>query len=104
MPDGTLELTRGTPLDYFERLLLQNSLFGDSIQLEGLAGEESGTVVVTSQPNIEGDPVTADEMVAFMSRLWFQPLRGLSLGRPGALAFYRDLDEIAAFDAQFFQP
>ena len=26
-------------------------------------------------------------------------MRGLSLGRPGALAFYRDLDEVAAFDA-----
>jgi hypothetical protein len=38
-------------------------------------------------------------MIAFMSKLWFQPLRGLSLGRPGALAFYRDLDEVAAFDA-----
>ena len=34
-----------------------------------------------------------------MAKLWFRPLRGLSLGRPGALAFYRDLDEVAAFDA-----
>ena len=38
-------------------------------------------------------------MINFMSKLWFQPLRGLALGRPGALAFYRDLDEVAAFDA-----
>ena len=38
-------------------------------------------------------------MSAFMAKLWFAPLRGLSLGRPGALAFYRDLDEVAAFDA-----
>ena len=30
---------------------------------------------------------------------WFQLLLGLSLGNPGALAFYRDLDEIAVFDA-----
>lgn len=99
LPDGILELTGGTPLEYCERLLLQNSLFGDSIQLEGIAAEADGTVVLTSQPNIEGDPIAADEMVVFMSKLWFQPLRGLSLGRPGALAFYRDLDEIAAFDA-----
>ena len=35
----------------------------------------------------------------FMRHLGFQPWRGLSLGNPGALAFYRDLDEIAAFDA-----
>jgi hypothetical protein len=86
-------------LEYFERLLLQNSLFGDSIQLEGIAVEGSSTAVLTSQPNIEGNDVTVDEMLAFMSKLWFQPLRGLSLGRPGALAFYRDLDEVAAFDA-----
>lgn len=46
-----------------------------------------------------GGPVTRPEMLAFMAKLWFQPLTGLSLGRPGALAFYRDLDEIAAFDA-----
>ena len=46
-----------------------------------------------------GDPATAHEMTTFMARLWFKPLAGLSLGRPGALAFYRDLDEVAAFDA-----
>ena len=34
-----------------------------------------------------------------MRGLWFQPLTGLHLGNPGALAFYRDLDEVAAFDA-----
>lgn len=99
LPDGSLELTGGTPLEYVERLLLQNSLFGDSIRLEGIVRENGGTVVLTSQPNIEGNEITSDEMLTFMSRLWFQPLRGLSLGRPGALAFYRDLDEIAAFDA-----
>ena len=38
-------------------------------------------------------------MFTFMRKLWFQPLTGLSLGRPGALSFYRDLDEVAAFDA-----
>jgi hypothetical protein len=99
LPDGSLELTGGTPLEYLERLLLQNSLFGDDVRLEGVASETGGSVVFTSQPNLGGNPVTQDEMVAFMAKLWFQPLRGLSLGRPGALAFYRDLDEVAAFDA-----
>jgi hypothetical protein len=33
-----------------------------------------------------------------MRRLWFKEHRGLSLGNPGSLSFYRDLDEIAAFD------
>ena len=41
-PEGTPDLTEGTPLDYLERLLLQNSIFGDSIALEGVAEEEGG--------------------------------------------------------------
>ena len=54
---------------------------------------------MTSQSNVTGGTVTAEEIFEFMRRLWFQPLRGLILGNPGALAFYRDLDEVAAFDA-----
>jgi len=99
LDDGTAELTGATPLEYIERLLLQNSLFNDQIRLEGVAVETQGTAVLTSQPNIHGGEVCAEEMSTFMEKLWFKPLHGLSLGRPGALAFYRDLDEVAAFDA-----
>lgn len=99
LPDGSLELTGATPLEYLERLLLQNSLFGDHLRLEGVASENGKTVLLTSQPNIADEAVSDSEMSAFMAKLWFAPLRGLSLGRPGALAFYRDLDEVAAFDA-----
>lgn len=93
------ELTGALPLEYLERLLLQNSLFGDRIEFEGIAQEKGQLVIVTSQPTLLGEPVTYEEMTAFMRKLWFQPLTGLSLGRPGSLAFYRDLDEVAAFDA-----
>jgi len=99
MPDGTAELTEALPLEYLERQLLQNALFNDGVRLEGVAVEHERLVVLTSQPNITGDEVTRDEMVTFMRKLWFQPLTGISLGRPGSLAFYRDLDEVAAFDA-----
>lgn len=92
-------LVAATPLEYLERLLLQNSVFGDEVRLTGAAEETGGIVILTSQPNVTGDAVSAVEITEFMSRLWFRPLRGLSLGNPGALAFYRDLDEIAAFDA-----
>jgi hypothetical protein len=98
LPDGSLELTGATPLEYCERLLLQNSIFGDDMRLEGIAVETGSTTVLTSQPNIRGGGVSAHEMTAFMAKLWFKPLRGLTLGRPGALAFYRDLGEVAAFD------
>jgi hypothetical protein len=56
-------------------------------------------VVVTAQPNVAGRDASGEEILEFMRGLWFQPLRGLHLGNPGALAFYRDLDEVAAFDA-----
>jgi hypothetical protein len=93
------ELVAATPLQYFERLLLQNTLFGDQIRLEGVTIEHTGVVVVTSQPNITGQLVTREEIFEFMRGLWFRLLLGVSLGNPGALAFYRDLDEIAVFDA-----
>ena len=99
LPDGSVELTGAPPLEYFERLLLQNSIFSDDMRLEGVAVEKSSTVLLTSQPNISGVEVSDFEMTTFMAKLWFKPLTGLSLGRPGALAFYRDLDEVAAFDA-----
>ena len=93
------DLTNALPLEYLERLLLQNESFGDRIRLEGIAVEDNQVVVLTSQPEVVGIDVSADEMREYMGKLWFAPLHGLSLGRPGALAFYRDLDEVAAFDA-----
>lgn len=93
------DLTAATPLEYLERLLLQNRVFGDDLRLEGIIEAGGEVSVLTSQPNLTGDPVTPPEIAAFMQRLWFQPLPGLQLGHPGALAFYRDLDEVAVFDA-----
>ena len=96
---GDPELTGALPLEYLERLLLQNSIFGDDVRLEGVAHEGGKLAILTSQRTILGDGVTREEMILFMQKLWFAPLHGLSLGRLGALAFYRDLDEVAAFDA-----
>ena len=73
--------------------------FGDKVNLEGIATEEGDVVILTTQPNVTGGAVTGDEILEFMRRRWFQPLHRLSLGNPGALAFYCDLNEIAAFDA-----
>ncbi len=96
---GEPELTNALPLEYLTWLLLQNQIFGDDLHLQGIANERGTQVVVTSQPVVLGTAVTAEEMRDFMAKLWFQPLTNLALGRPGALAFYRDLDEVAAFDA-----
>lgn len=98
-PAGLPDLADAAPLEYLERLLLQNSVFGDTVCLEGVAQETGGNVIVIFQPHITGGEVSKDEIADFMSRLWFKPLHNLHLGRPGSLAFYRDLDEVAAFDA-----
>ena len=47
-PGGLPDLTEATPLEYLERLLLQNSVFGDTLALEGVAQEEREPVIVTS--------------------------------------------------------
>jgi len=80
-PAGFVDLADATPLEYLERLLLQNSVFGDSVCLEGVAQEAGGSVIVSSQPHITGSEVCKEEMLNFMFRLWFKPLRGLHLGR-----------------------
>ena len=98
-PSGLPILVDATPLEYLERLLLQNTLFGDHVNLVGIAAEPGGLVMISSQPNLTGGAVSGEEIVEFMRRLSFQPLPGLSLGNPGALAFYRDVDQVAAFDA-----
>jgi hypothetical protein len=97
--DSEPDLTPALPLEYLERLLLQNRLFGDDVRLEGLAIEDSRMVLITSQPVLVGDAVEEDEIIGSLAKLWFKPLWGLHLGRPGSLAFYRDLDEVAVFDA-----
>jgi hypothetical protein len=92
-------LTSALPLEYLERLLLHNQLFGDDIRFEGVAVEENKTVIITSQPVLIGEPASPEEITESLAKIWFKPLRNLHLGRPGALAYYRDLDEVAAFDA-----
>lgn len=99
VPGAEPGLVWATPLEYLERLLLHNAIFGDEIRLEGIGGEDDGLAVVSSQPNIKGGPVLPADIIGFFARLWFRPLAGLHLGNPGALAFYRDLDELAVFDA-----
>ncbi len=92
-------MIQALPLEYLERLAIQNRVFGDDIRLEGVAAEGNKIVVVTSQPILVGQPTTEQDISVLMVKLWFKPLVGLHLGRPGALAFYRELDDVAAFDA-----
>ena len=56
-------------------------------------------VIVTSQPTIIGVGATDEEMMAYFLSLHFAWIRGYSAGYRGAMTFYRDLDQVAVFDA-----
>ena len=51
---GVPDLADATPLEYLERLILQNRVFGDKVRLEGITQEPGGTAIVTSQPHLWG--------------------------------------------------
>ena len=91
-------LRDATPLEYFDRLLLQNAVFGDDIQLLGIIDKARGMHLVTSQPDIVGDLVTPDEIIACMAASGFERIPAVRLGHEDALAFLRPADRLAVFD------
>lgn len=91
-------LTRALPGEYLHRLLLSNRIFLDCIELLGVTREPSGLVIITSQPTVVGAAATGEEMIAWFETRHFALLPNLSLGYSGGLSFYRDLDQLAAFD------
>ena len=88
-----------SPLEYLERLKLQNELFGDDIQLKGLWLDEAngGWRVVTTQPDVPASTPTQDEIDSAMTSWGFELLPWPDIGRRGAMA-YR-MGSIAVWDA-----
>lgn len=86
------------PLEYLERLLLQNEIFGDRIELLGIIDKRKAMHVVTAQPVVVGESTPLDEIVRFMVSLGFLPLWDVSVGRAGAMSFLQPDEGIAAFD------
>lgn len=92
-------LTRiATPLEYLDRLLLANDIFGDDIQLLGVLDAGPGMQIVTSQPTIRGEPPDQVQIAEFMLALGFAVLPPVAVRNSGALSFLRESDGIAAFD------
>ena len=91
-------LRDATPLEYLDRLLLQNEVFGDDLRLLGIIDKARGMHVVTSQPDIDGGLVTPEEIIAFMAASGFTRIDAVRLGHEDALAFYRPADGLAVFD------
>lgn len=91
-------LRGATPLEYLERLLLQNAVFGDDLELLGIIDKRQALHVVTSQPTIRGMAAPLELIADFMRASGFTQLRDVSVGRLGAASFLRPRDAIAAFD------
>lgn len=92
-------LTNALPAEYLNRLLLSNRVFDDEVKLVGVTLEPDGMVVVTTQPTIVGTAASLEDMLDFFARRRFAPLPGFCAGYKGSLSFYRDLDQVAVFDA-----
>lgn len=97
--NGQPTLTNALPSEYLSRLLVSNRVFGDDVQLTGVTREAGGLVVLTTQPTIVGETATTEEMIAYFASMHFALLPGLSVGYRGSHSFYRDLDQVAVFDA-----
>ena len=96
---GGPTLTSALPAEYLHRLLVANRIFSDDVRLEGVTRDADGVVIVTSQPTIIGIGATEEEMMTYCLSLHFNWIRGYSAGYRGAMTFYRDLDQVAVFDA-----
>jgi len=96
--NGQPTLAHALPAEYLERLLLANRIFGDGIRLSGIAAEAGGLVILTSQPTVVGTACEFGETLAWFAAMHLQQIPGFCAGHPGSLSFYRDLDQIAAFD------
>lgn len=88
----------GLPLEYLERLLIQNQLFGDLTTFVGVGGTLHRPRIITRQRRVVGDGAPEAEIIQLMvDILGFAPLpRHLSVGYQNALAFIRD--DFAVFD------
>lgn len=89
-PDGGWQLKRGSVKDYLESRDLWNKTFGDDIRMHGVWDDGKNVSVVTSQPDISGDPMTAHEIMKAMESAGFTAM--------GDSVYYRKRDNVAVFD------
>ena len=85
-------LWEASPLEYFERLHLQNLLVPGLNALEGIVVQPGDDMaIVTSQPRFDIVPVTTAEIDAWFASLGFAKITDA--------AYYREEDNLGIFDA-----
>jgi hypothetical protein len=85
-------LWEATPIEYLERLALQNLLVPGLNRLEGIIHQSNGDLaIVTSQPRFDIIPVSVPEIDAWFAALGFEKITDS--------AYYRRDDNLGVFDA-----
>lgn len=84
-------LWEASPIEYLERLLLQNELVPGLNRLEGVIVQGDDVAIVSSQPRFELLPVTLAEIDEWFQSLGFEKIT--------ACGYYRASDNLGVFDA-----
>lgn len=86
--DGTPYLHNALPLEYLQRLLWHNEVFGDDIRLLGLwQPQPHQWRIVTSQPGLQGTRAALEELAAAFAGVGFLPLSWRGIGYEHSLSF-----------------
>lgn len=85
--DATPFMLNASPSEYLQRLLWQNEVFGDDIHLVGLWEERPHQWrIVTTQPGLQGEPATLDDLAAAFVAAGFSLLPWRGIGYEGSLS------------------
>lgn len=69
------EEPQASPIDYLERWLLHNQLFGDSVVFLGAIEDDNKSRLLIEQPAIEGTVATLEQIQSFFTTSGWLPFR-----------------------------
>ena len=97
-PGGRPCLLNGDPLEYLERLVLHNAIFGEMTCFVGLGGQPNQRRLITRQRRVKGNDADWQDIIRLMvDDLGFEKLRhNFGIGYEDSYAFVRD--DAAVFD------
>ena len=96
--EGMPRLLNGDPLEYLERLILHNDVFGDFTTFVGIGGLPNNRRIITRQDRVNGREAGWEEVIHMMvDDLGFTKLRhNFGIGYKDSFAFVRE--DVAVFD------
>ena len=96
--NGKPRLSNGDPLEYLDRLILHNEVFGEFTSFVGVGGRPNNRRIITRQNRVKGREARWDEIVRLMvDDLGFTKLRhNFGIGYEDSYGFIRD--DVAVFD------